>query len=148
MDIKKGAKHGYSKHKLYTVWEGIVDRCFNVKSKRYHWYGGRGITMHLEWREKPLIFIEWCLANGWADGLTIERGNVNGNYEPNNCSFIPNNMQGKNTRRSHRISYNGKIYTQRDFAKELGMHQATLRDRYSRGQLNPMISEAIKNGTK
>lgn len=148
MITKKRSIHGYYRHKLYAVWACIVNRCLNTKSTPYPDYGGRGITFHAEWREEPGVFIEWCLANGWKDGLTIERDNVNGNYEPGNCSFIPNNMQGKNTRRSYKILYNGKTYTQRGLAKELGMHEATFRDRYVRGQLNPIITEALKNRTK
>lgn len=127
-------KHGYSGHKLYTIWEGIVERCLNPNSKGYPGYGGRGILMDAEWREKPGVFINWCLNNGWKDGLSIERNDCNGNYEPSNCSFIPINMQQKNTRKSHRILYNGKIYTQRDLAKELGIHHTTLRYRIMKGK--------------
>src|SRR5688572_19475169 len=77
-------KHGYAHHPAYTIWEGIVDRCCNPKSKGYKWYGARGIKMFDEWKNNPASFIEWALSNGYEKGLSIERDNVNGNYEPSN----------------------------------------------------------------
>lgn len=95
--------HGGSKERLYSNWEHMKDRCYNKNSDSYADYGGRGITICDEWRDYGK-FREWALANGYEEGLTVERKYVNGNYEPSNCEFIPNNKQSENTRRSVFIS--------------------------------------------
>jgi hypothetical protein len=90
-------KHGYSKTRIYKTWIGIKKRCFNKKSKSFVYYGGRGITMSNDWLEFE-NFRKWAESNGYTDNLTIERKNVNGNYEPNNCEWIPFSEQAKNKR--------------------------------------------------
>lgn len=87
--------HGESKTRLYRTWRGMKNRCLNPNEEGYKNYGGRGIQICEEWMSfKP--FAEWAKANGYADGMTIERSNVNGNYEPSNCLFIPNKDQALN----------------------------------------------------
>ena len=81
--------HGLSKHPLYRKWSGMITRIENPKDARFHRYGGRGIVICEEWRNNFLSFYNWAISNGWQKGLTIDRKNNDGNYEPNNCHFIP-----------------------------------------------------------
>lgn len=74
----------------------MMSRCYRPKDIHYNAYGKRGITVCEEWKNKPKAFIEWALANGYSDDLTIERINVNGNYDPSNCTWIPMAKQYKN----------------------------------------------------
>ena len=97
--ISKATKHGKRYTKLYYVWLSMRQRCNNPKNKEYKHYGGRGIKVCNAWNEYP-IFEAWALANGYAEGLTIERLNVNGNYCPENCTWIPKSEQPKNTTRT------------------------------------------------
>lgn len=92
-------KHGACvKHlRLYKVWKGIARRCYNKNDSRYHDYGGRGIWMCDEWKN-PLVFVEWALANGWKDGLEIDRIDNNGNYSPSNCHFVTSIVNMNNRR--------------------------------------------------
>lgn len=88
--------HGMTGSRLYGCYKGMMSRCYRPKDVHYNAYGKRGITVCEEWKNKPSAFFEWALANGYSDELTIERINVNGNYEPQNCTWIPMSEQYKN----------------------------------------------------
>lgn len=81
-------KHGLYGSKLYRLRFDIINRCENPKEHNYKYYGGRGIKVCREWKESPKAFLEWAMANGYKEGLEIDRIDVNGNYEPGNCHFI------------------------------------------------------------
>lgn len=98
-------KHGGSKDPLYNVWRGMQRRCFNPKERSYVNYGGRGITVCDAWAQDYTVFKKWALANGYEEGLTIERVDVNKGYSPDNCTWIPRAKQSVN-RRNVRL-YNG-----------------------------------------
>lgn len=80
---------GSSKESLYVKWHGMIQRCYNEKSVGYVSYGGRGITVCDEWKNDYGAFREWALNNGFEEGLSIDRIDPDGNYEPYNCRFIP-----------------------------------------------------------
>ncbi len=102
LGINANTKHGLSKpknrHPLYTIWAAIKQRCLNKKFHHYNDYGGRGISICEEWNKSFISFYEWAIANGWATGLTIDRENNNGNYEPSNCRFVTMSVQSTNRR--------------------------------------------------
>jgi hypothetical protein len=132
--------HGMSKTRLYRIWAGIIQRCYNDK-KRYEWqkYGGRGIKTCDEWRRfEP--FMDWALANGYSDNLTIDRIDVNGNYEPSNCRWATVYQQENNKRTSKYLIYNGKQKTVREFADEYGLIYSCL---YARLKLGWSVEAAL-----
>ncbi len=91
--------HGLSKHRLYSIWSGIKDRCLNKKSIPFKQYGGRGISVCKEWSDDFSVFYKWAMQNGHKKELTIDRINNDGNYEPSNCRFATPSVQARNTKR-------------------------------------------------
>ena len=97
-------KHGQSGTRLYTVWQGIKARTTNPNNKRYAAYGGRGIKLCDEWNDFN-TFSEWAKASGYDEDApygecTIDRIDVNGDHEPNNCRWVSLSVQAKNKRRA------------------------------------------------
>ncbi len=95
-----------NKNRLYNSWRAMKYRCNSKSSNRYYTYGGRGIKVCDEWNKSFAAFREWSLANGYREDLTIDRIDVDGNYEPSNCRWIPPNEQAKNKRRNKNYGNN------------------------------------------
>ena len=91
-------KHGIGSHRLYNIWRHMILRCTNEKSSSYYKYGGRGITVCMEWRNDVKAFYSWSIENGYGENLTIDRINNDGNYEPSNCRWTTKEVQARNTR--------------------------------------------------
>jgi len=95
---KLNLSHGESRTRIYRIWKGMRERCFNPNRKPYKNYGGRGISVCEEWNSY-LVFKDWAINHGYSDYLSIERIDVNGNYCPENCTWIPLEDQSKNRRK-------------------------------------------------
>lgn len=105
--VKREIKHGLGRDKrLYNIYCLMKYRCENPESKAYKDYGGRGIKLCKEWKN-PNNFQTWSYKNGYKPNLTIERIDVNGDYSPDNCKWIPRNEQNKNTRKSVKYEFLG-----------------------------------------
>ena len=130
--VKKNTKHNESGSRLYGIWLGMKKRCTNKNEKSYIDYGGRGITVCDEWRQYT-TFRGWALSNGYKDDLTIERIDVNGNYEPKNCTWIPNSEQPKNQRNSKKMEVDGIVKTIKEWAILYNVKYTTLYSRIKKG---------------
>ena len=123
-------KHGLSNDRAYWLWAKVKSRCYNPNSREYKNYGGRGIRMCDEWLD-PKNFIEWAYSHGYDKNApkgqcTLDRIDVDGNYEPSNCRFITNQEQQNNRRDCHFIEYNGETHTVADWARILDVPYTSL----------------------
>lgn len=126
---KYGVTHGFSKTHLYKIWINMRSRCYCKSATRYERYGERGITVCEEWKNDFLAFRKWAYENGYEDGLSIERIDINSNYCPENCKWILKPEQSKNTSRTHWVTHNGETKCVEDWCKELGLKSNTILNR-------------------
>lgn len=122
---ESGIRGGDSKNpefeRLYHIWGVMRHRCNNQNDTNYHLYGGRGITVCEEWQNNWFAFKEWALSHGYQDDLTIDRINVNGNYEPDNCRWTTQQVQANNTRTNKILTYHGEDDTLANWCRRLNL---------------------------
>ena len=117
--------HGDSKSRLWYIWRGIKKRTGTATDKDFKNYGGRGIVMCEDW-QNFLTFKNWAISHGYCDDLTIDRIDVNGDYCPKNCRWIPMEKQAENKRNNVRYLYNGENLTLSEWARRIGMTSSGL----------------------
>lgn len=117
--IEQARPYIWKIRKLRGVFNDMKVRCYNPNDKAYRWYGAKGIKVCDEWVRDPGKFEEWALKSGYADGLSIDRIDSNGDYEPNNCRWL---TQENNTRRAGKVNWitiNSETLTGRQWATKL-----------------------------
>ena len=124
--LEKTRKHCGSHEKLYYVWNGMKQRCYNKNSTHYKNYGARGISVCNEWKNSYESFRNWAVKNGYKEGLEIDRINNNGNYCPDNCRMITHFDQQSNKRTNKFITFNGETKTLSQWARYLGIKPNSL----------------------
>lgn len=129
---KRLTKHGGRQERLYKIWCGMKERCSNPKRHNYSDYGGRGIVVCDEWM-KYEKFREWALCNEYKNNLSLDRIDVNGNYEPSNCRWATMKTQQNNRRNNTLINFNGQTKTLKQWSEEYKINCVTLLTRMSRG---------------
>ena len=138
---KRLKTHGHTNTRLYVIWSGVKDRCYNVHCKIYKYYGQRGIKLCDDWKDKFQSFYDWAISNGYDDTLTIDRIDANGNYEPNNCRFVTQKEQARNRRSNRNYTINGVTKCLKEWCEVLGLNYRTV---YSRLHYGWTIIEALQ----
>lgn len=126
MKLKDSGKR--KQERLYGVWKSMRQRCSNPKNADYHNYGHRGITVCKEWGNYE-NFRDWAKENGYKVGLSIDRINNDGNYEPSNCRWATNKEQSLNKRTNVRVNIDGETLTLKELSEKHGIPYGTLRSR-------------------
>lgn len=124
--------HNGSNDRLYGIWINMKHRCNNPNDPRYYDYGGRGITVCNEWLHSYENFKDWSMRNGYTERLSIDRINVNGNYEPSNCRWATNKEQQNNMRSNRLLTYLGETHTVSEWAEITGINKSTISKRIDR----------------
>lgn len=127
---QKATTHGKFGTPTYRTWAGMWTRCTNQNERCYPRYGGRGISVCDRWKS---------FENFYADmgekpkGLTLDRIDSNGDYEPSNCRWASIRTQANNTRRNHRIAFDGKTLTAAQWSRVTGIGAGTILHRIRSG---------------
>lgn len=129
--IERSTKHNGTKERLYRVWAGMKERCYNPNTNAYQYYGGRGISVCDEWRDNYVAFRDWALANGYNElstnrDCTLDRIDVNKGYCPENCRWVDMITQANNRRDNLMIEYKGISHTMSEWARILSIKPMTL----------------------
>ena len=128
--------NGLYQDRLYRIHHLMICRCYTKSTTSYERYGGRGITVCDEWRNKEngfLNFYKWSMENGYSENLTIDRIDNDGNYEPANCRWVDRMEQANNTSRNVYIEYQGLKKTISEWSRYLGIDRRTLDKRLRKG---------------
>ena len=126
-------KDGRKGSRLYRIYNNMKTRCYNPNSKAYEYYGGRGVKICVEWLNDFSTFKAWAISHGYRDDLTIERLNVDGDYEPNNCIWATYKIQANNMRSNHLVTICGVTKNLTEWSEYYGINVKTVRDRLKRG---------------
>lgn len=135
---KVNYKNGLSQSRLGRCYHNMKNRCYWEHSEMYKYYGERGIKVCDEWLNKEtglVSFCSWAMSHGYADDLTLDRIDTNGNYEPSNCRWVDLYTQANNKRTTHYVSVNGEVDTVARWSRALGISYWSLLY-YSKGHKN------------
>lgn len=137
--------HGDTGTRLHSIWKSMRYRCNTPKWKPYQWYGARGIRVCEEWDTSYTAFKAWALVNGYADGLELDRIDVNGNYEPSNCKWITHHEQTLNRRDTLYLRFiaSNEVTRLYDYCKNHGINYHTVNMWRSAGVANEKLSQRI-----
>jgi hypothetical protein len=122
----------------HQSWSSMHERCGNPNHKKYNVYGGRGITICERWDDFKNFMLD--MGRKPDPKFTIERRDVNGNYEPGNCCWIARKDQGRNRRNSVFVVYQGKRMLLLDLVEELGLSRGVV---YARLKAGWTLAQAI-----
>lgn len=144
------AKVIWKNKRIYHIYQGMIQRCYNPNDKDFDNYGGKGIKICDEWLKNPVAFELWSLNHKYKDNLTIDRIDSNKDYCPENCQWI---TLGENSRRANAnfIEVNGKTLSGTQWAKKLNLGCNTINkliQKYSTDLVKEFIKRRMENPDK
>lgn len=137
----KAKTHGMSKTATYRAWSSMIQRCTNENTHSYKHYGARGVSVCEKWVDSFSSF--YADMGECPIGMSLDRIDVNGNYEPGNCRWVDAKTQARNRRNNVKTVFEGKEVVVADLAEEHGIKLATMRSRVQKGQ-SPLNESSLK----
>ena len=125
--------HGLRHTRIYAIYHHIMAKCYKKYDSHYKYYGARGIRVCDEWKRGFISFYNWAMNNGYQDNLTIDRIDVNGNYEPDNCRWTDMKTQVRNRRNTIKLTYKGETKPLAEWCEILNLNYDTIKRRLYRG---------------
>lgn len=143
---KISTRHNLRNSKAYRAWRHMNHRCFNVNDKDYSNYGGRGITVYDEWAKDFVTFYDYVskLEHFGEEGYSLDRINVNGNYEPGNVRWATRKEQARNKRTNLLVNYNGEMIPLSLASEISNISYNVLQYRYYRGKRGSDLFKPVK----
>lgn len=135
--------HGQSNTRLHHIWKGMKARCYNINEPQYKNYGAIGIKICDEWKNDFFSFYNWSIQNGYSDKLSIDRIDVYGNYEPNNCRWATFSEQSINKRNTVFIEINGMTKPMKEWCDIYNIPYYVVQQRYKKIIKNNIKCEDI-----
>lgn len=126
---------------IYSRWQAMKKRCYQVGTDGYENYGGRGIKVCDEWKDNPVAFYKWAIESGFSEELTLDRIDVNGDYCPENCRWATMTQQARNRRNNRIVEYNGRKMTCAEYLETTGASRGAICWRLNEGDMSE--SEAL-----
>ena len=149
LNLNNSISDGLYNHKLYGIWGSIKDRCYNKKSHAYKDYGERGISVFSDWLQLEgdgfINFYNWAMTNRYKEGLTIDRIDVNGNYEPSNCRWATMKEQANNRRNNTTVTIDGETKNLGEWCEVFNINRKTVSTRIHRGSSPIEAITYVKN---
>lgn len=128
----------------YNSYRSMMDRCYRKNAKNYNLYGGRGISVCKKWHNIELF--EKCVeSSDYQKGLSLDRIDVNGNYEPSNCRWVSMKEQCNNRNNTVYVQYLGETHTITEWAEITGINRSTLNNRYYRGDRGERLFRGVRS---
>lgn len=138
---RRRENHGMAKTPEYYSWQDMKDRCYNSNNTMFKHYGDRGIIVCSEWKDSFETF--YVNMGPRPEGTSIDRIDVNGNYEPSNCRWATNAEQARNTTRTVLITYDGKTQCLSDWAIEIGISFKGLKKRLAKMTIEQALTTPL-----
>lgn len=139
---KNKRTHGKTHNPLYRNWLCMKARCYNKSDNHYSDYGKRGVKVYDEWLHNFQVFYDWAISHGYHKGLTIDRIDVNGDYEPSNCRWATPKQQARNRRSNRNYTINGEKHCLKEWCEILNLKYSTVLARINK--LNWNIFQALE----
>jgi transcriptional regulator with XRE-family HTH domain len=130
---QNSSQNGLSRSRIYNIWRSMLKRCYLPTNPSYIHYGGRGISVCDEWKNNFQSFYKWSIENGYKEKLTIDRIDVNGNYEPSNCRWATPKQQANNRTNTTLITLNGETHSASEWSEILKIPRVTIKNRLRKG---------------
>lgn len=138
--------HGKSNSNIYKIHSSMIARCYNPNNPNFYRYGGRGISVCDEWRNNFEAYYDWVIKNGYKKGLSVDRIDNNGDYEPSNCRIATQKEQSNNTSRNVLITINGETKTLSQWSEIYGVNASSVCHRIFKQGIAPLQALTIERG--